>query len=158
VELLPRQSLLQGCCAFDEVGGQHTREEVYLCAELCDLTGVRLSRQTAFFSLPRFIEFADPEIVAGMQPLKRDQFEITLTSRSLAVAVAVGFGTLNVWLSDNWFDLTAGEIRKVTGRIPRGAGIEDLRQHFTVKTLWHSYQSPGSRPEAHPRAALGFPV
>jgi beta-mannosidase len=142
VELQPRQSLLQGCCAFDETGGRHTREEVYLRAELCDRAGARLSSQTAFFSLPRFIDFADPEIMTGMQLLGDDRFEISLSSCSLAVAVALGFGPLNVWLSDNWFDLPAKETRRVIGRVPAGVGIDELRVKLTVTTLWHSYQPP----------------
>jgi beta-mannosidase len=142
IELRPRQSHLQGSCTVDEAGRGYTREELYLRAELWNRNGVRLSSQTAFFSLPRFIDFADPKIATAIQVLEGDQFEITLSSRSLALAVALGFGPLNVWLSDNWFDLPAAEIRKVTGRIPPGAGIEDLRAQFTVRTLWHSYQSP----------------
>jgi len=140
VELQPRQSLVQGSSAFDETGGRYAREEVYLRAELCDRAGARLSSQTAFFSLPRFIDFADPEIVTEMQLVEDDRFEISLSSHSLAVAVALSFGSLNVWLSDNWFDLPADEPRTVTGRVPAGVGISELQARLTVKTLWHSYQ------------------
>ncbi len=142
VELQPGQSLVQGRCEFSEAGDSYTREEVYLRAELVDRAGTRLSSQTAFFTLPRFIDFADPEIAAEMQLKEGDQFEIRLRSRSLAVAVALGFGSLIVWLSDNWFDLPAGETHTVIGRIPGGTRIEELRTRLTVTTLWHSYQSP----------------
>ncbi len=140
VELQPRQSSVQGTCSFEHAGDRYAREEVYLRAELCDRAGAKLSSQTAFFSLPRFIDFADPKIVTGMQLVAPARFELKLSSRSLAVAVALGFGSLNVWLSDNWFDLPAGETLTVTGRIPAGVGIHELQARLTVTTLWHSYQ------------------
>ena len=87
------------------------------------------------------IDFADPKIVTELRPAGAGQVEITLRSASFASAVALGFGAHDVRLSDNWFDLHAGEPRTVVGRLPVGVELDELRAALRVTSLWHSYQS-----------------
>ncbi|MFA5057543.1 MAG: glycoside hydrolase family 2 protein [Opitutaceae bacterium] len=138
--LTPGESVQQAACALTEAGAEATKESVYLRAELQGAGGEVLSRQAAFFTVPRFIDFADPKIQVSLQPAAGGAVEITLQSASLAPAVAIGFGALAVRLSDNWFDLHAGEPHRVTARPPAETGIDDLRAAMTVTSLWHSYQ------------------
>ncbi len=140
VALASRQVVRQAECACAEAGEEWTREQIYLRAELLDVNGARLSVQTAFFTVPRFIDFVDPRITAEIRAAAGGGAEITLRSVSLAPAVALGFGGMPVWLSDNWFDLTAGEDYTVTARLPAGVGIDALRAAITITSLWHSYQ------------------
>jgi beta-mannosidase len=140
VALEPGQAVRQAVSELTEAGGNIAREEVYLRAELLDASGVLLSRQIAFFTVPRFIDFADPKITFQVQGSAEGQAEITLTSASLAPAVAVGFGARDIRLSDNWFDLHAGEARTVTAKLPPGVSAADLRASLTFTSLWHSYQ------------------
>ncbi len=141
IALRPGHVAKHAICDFAEAGQKFAREEVYLRAELLGADGVVVSRQTAFFTVPRFIEFADPKIATEFRPASDDAVEITLRSASLAPAVALAFDGHDVRLSDNWFDLHAGESRTVTARLPSGVGIDELRTLFTLTSLWHSYQT-----------------
>jgi beta-mannosidase len=138
--LEPGAVVRHGACDIAEAGSGLSREEVYLRAELL-AAGAVLSRQTVFFTVPRFIEFSDPRIDVKVRALANGEAEITLRSATLAPAVALGFGPPDVRLSDNWFDLHAAEPRTVTARLPRGMSASDLRSALTVTSLWHSYQS-----------------
>src|SRR5205085_361257 len=108
---------------------------IYLRAELLDANGARLSSQVAFFTLPRFIDFVDPRIRTEFRALSGGEAEITLRGVSLAPAVALGFGAMKVWLSDNWFDLPAGETHTVIARLPAGVGIDALRSALSITSL-----------------------
>jgi beta-mannosidase len=116
------------------------KESIYLRAELRAENGEVYSRQTAFFTVPRFIDFEDPQIAVDFRPASDDTLELKIQSRSFAHAVALGFGDLMVELSDNWFDLHAREPRVVTAKFPPGTPPETARAALTVTSLWHSYQ------------------
>ncbi len=141
VTLQPRTVVRAGACTLRDVAPHVACEHVYLRAELLDRTGAVISCQTAYFTVPRFIEFSDPQIDTDVRDLGQGLAEITLRSVTLAPAVALGSGTADVRLSDNWFDLHAGEPRRVTARLPEGTSVDDLRAALTVTSLWHSYQS-----------------
>ena len=129
-----------GTCEFAAAGESFTREQVYLRADLVATDGTVLSRQTVFFTQPRFIEFADPAISVEVRAVGAGA-EIKLTSPTLAPAVALEFGQHTVWLSDNWLDLHAGETRTITARVPAGLTVDALRSALTITSLWHSYQA-----------------
>jgi beta-mannosidase len=142
VTLEPGQVVKHASCGHSEAGTALSREQVYLRAELLDAAGKILSRQTAFFTVPRFIEFSDPKITWALKANgEANTAELTISSATLAPAVWVNFGPHDVRLSDNWFDLHAGEPRTITARLPRGTTIEALRAALNVTSLWHSYQS-----------------
>jgi beta-mannosidase len=140
VTLQPGGVFRHGACDFAEAGAALPREQVYLRAELLDAGGAVLSRQTAFFTVPRFIDFVDPKITTEIRASGPDTAEITLRGESLAHAVALDFDGHAVRLSDNWLDLHAGESRTITATFPAGVTIDDLRASLTFITLWHSYQ------------------
>lgn len=142
VMLEPGQVVRHADCDVSEAGDNIAREEVYLRAELLDGEGTILSRQTALFTVPRFIELRDPKITFQVSETGDGTAEISLTSASLAPAVAVGFGRRDVRLSDNWIDLHAGETRVITAKLRAGTSASDLRSSLTFCSLWHSYQMP----------------
>ena len=141
VTLEPGRVLRHAGCDLAEAGVDAIREELYLRAELLDPDGTVRSRQTAFFTVPRFVEFADPKISAEIRAAGEGRVEVVLRSVSLAPAVAVGFGLHDVRLSDNWLDLHAGEPRTLTAVLPPGMSVDALRAALTLTSLWHSYQS-----------------
>jgi hypothetical protein len=141
VALSPGEVIRHGQCDFNDGGRQLTKEQVYLRAELRDAQGVVLSRQTAFFTVPRFIEFADPQIAAEVRPAGDGMVEIALRAGSLAHMVCLGFGSHDLRLSDNWFDLHAGETRTIFARLPAEVGLDQVRAALQITSLWHSYQS-----------------
>jgi beta-mannosidase len=130
----------QATCDAAEADPEFTREQIYLRAELIDADGTVLSTQTAFFTVPRFVEFTDPKIAVDVRASAHDAAEITLCGTSLAHAVALAFDGYDVRLSDNWIDLHAGDPRTITARLPAGVKIETLRAALMLTSLWHSYQ------------------
>jgi beta-mannosidase len=141
IVLEPRAVVRHAACEFP-ARATPTREQIYLRAELEGADGGTLSRQTAFFTVPRFIDFTDPKISAEMRPAADGLAEITVQSSSLAPAVGLSFAAHDVRLSDNFFDLHANEPRTITARLPRGVSFAELRASLTITSLWHSYQSP----------------
>ena len=58
-----------------------------------------------------------------------------------ARVVALAFDGRDVRLTDNWFDLHAGESHDVTARLPAGVSVDELRATLTITSLRHSYQT-----------------
>ena len=141
ISLLPGRVEHHAACDFSEAGGKYSKEEIYLRAELLAPSGEIISRQTALFAVPRFIDFADPKITSEIRATVPGQAEMTVRSSTLAPSVAIVFGAHDVRFSDNWFDLHAGEPRTVTLRLPAGIGLDELRSSLSVTSLWHSYQT-----------------
>lgn len=138
--LEPGSVVRHGDCDLRKVTEKHSREEIYLRADLVATDGTMLSRQVAFFTVPRFIDFQNPRITAAVRAAGEGCAEITLQSAWLAHAVALGVGGPDLRLSDNWFDLHAGEPRTVTARLPPGMSADSLRSALTITSLWHSFQ------------------
>ena len=110
-------------------------------AELRTESGDVLSRQNAFFTLPRFLSLNDPKLFPTTRVLSDTELEIELTVASFAPSVELSFESASPWLSDNWFDLQAGETRWITARCSAGGpSPAKCAAQLSVRSLWHSYQ------------------
>lgn len=117
------------------------KETTVLVAQLADLaSGEILSRQTALFTLPRFIDLADPQLTVAWDFYGAGRARLTLNSTSLALAVCASFGDLAVQLDDNFFDLHAGEPRQLKLSFSSGLPAAAIQESLQLMTLWHSYQ------------------
>ena len=138
--LEPGRSASQAVCTLPDVV-RSRRGALYLRAELLDRAGAVLSRQNAFFTVPRFLSLADPGIGYRLEVASDGTTAIRLKADSFAHAVSLSFGQLDPWLSDNWFDLHPGEERVIALRsqvesdCPVAPGSP-----VTIKSLWHSFQ------------------
>ena len=138
--LEPGQVVHQASCSLAQAGPDPARNDLYLRAELVGSDGDVLSRQTAFFTVPRFVDLANPRIEVAVRTISNSTIELTLQSRSLAPAVMLGFGSFDVRLSDNWFDLHAGQPHRVIARVPEGADPKHICDALRIISLWDSYQ------------------
>lgn len=117
------------------------KENTVLVAHLEDAdTGQVLSRQLALFTVPRFIDFADPEIRTRWAWHGPGKVRLTLESKSLALAVRISFGNLRVDVDDNFFDLHAGEARSLTLSFATDVPEQAVEESLHLMSLWHSYQ------------------
>ena len=118
------------------------KENTVLAAHIEDAdSGEILSRQTALFTIPRFVEFTDPGISTAWVFQASGKAELTLESQSLALAVCLSFGPFDVELDDNFFDLHAGEPRRVNITFPPEIPEQAVKEAMHIMSLWHSYQS-----------------
>lgn len=116
------------------------RHGLYLHAELVAKDGAVLSRQYAYFSLPRFLSLSDPEIRHEFVAKDDRHGELRLTAASFAPSVALSFPGEEPWLSDNWIDLPANETRVIEVRAPSGGSLAEAVKQMQVLSLWESYQ------------------
>lgn len=141
ITLEPRQPKSHGEVCLPESLRGNRRGQVYLRAELRTDSGEVLSRQNAFFTLPRFLALEDPKLRVSSHVRSDTEWEIELTAASFAPAVELSFGKASPRLSDNWFDLHAGETRRITARCsPSEPSPSECIARLSVRSLWHSYQ------------------
>lgn len=118
------------------------KENAVLATRLEDAaTGEVLSRQTALFTVPRFIELFDPRIRTHWRSDAPGKATLTVEAESIALAVQVSFASPDVRPEDNFFDLFPGEPRQITITYPpdvQPSPFESIR----IFSLWHSYQAP----------------
>jgi beta-mannosidase len=141
IELVPGTVVHHADVAFEFSPGR-SKENTVLVARIEDAaSGEVLSRQTALFTVPRFIELADPAVRTDWQTQGPGRAVLTLASVSLALAVSVSFGDLAVELDDNFIDLHAGEARRLNVSFAPDLPEQALRDTLQLMSLWHSYQA-----------------
>lgn len=141
IDLQPGTVVHHADITFDPQAGW-SKENTVLAAHIEDAeSGEILSRQTALFTVPRFIEFTDPGISAAWLIPASGKAELTLESQSLALAVCLSFGPFDVELDDNFFDLHAGEPRRLTITFAPNIPGQAIKESMHIMSLWHSYQS-----------------
>jgi len=144
IELLPGTVVHHADIAFDPQSGRR-KEETVLVAHIEDAsTGEILSRQTALFTVPRFIELADPEISVSWAAQGAGKAVLTLSAKSMALAVGLSFADYDVELDDNFLDLHAGEPRRLNLSFALEIPERAVQEALQLMSLWHSYQTPQS--------------
>jgi len=144
IELLPGTVVHHADIAFDPQSGRR-KEETVLVAHIEDAsTGEILSRQTALFTVPRFIELADPEISVSWAAQGAGKAVLTLSAKSMALAVGLSFADYDVELDDNFLDLHAGEPRRLNLSFALEIPERAVQEALQLTSLWHSYQTPQS--------------
>jgi beta-mannosidase len=84
------------------------------------------------------LNLVDPEITAEIRKVK-GEMEIKMTAHSLARFVELKIAGKDVVFSDNYFDLPAGATVTVTGKIPGGMTLAQVRKALKVHSLFDSF-------------------
>ena len=113
------------------------RRGVVFIAELWQ-DGQTLARQTAFFAPTKHLELAEAQISAQLR-LEQGQLRIELTCRSLARLVECALEGTDVVFSDNYFDLPAGRVVRVSAPLPAGWTLSQAQAAFRVRSVYDSY-------------------
>jgi beta-mannosidase len=114
-----------------------TRRELVFVAELWQ-EGRRLARQTAFFVPTKYLSLDDPQINANVS-LEGDLLVIELSARSLARLVECSLIGADVIFSDNYFDLPAQEVIRVTASLPDGWDLASAQAALKVRSVYSTY-------------------
>lgn len=107
--------------------------EVYLEYTLRDETGI-LSRRTHLFTEIRKFKFTKPTINAEIVGEEK-KFSITLSSDTFTSGVELSFNADGIFLSDNCFDILAGERRKIFVTTTRSMTKEALYELLKIRTV-----------------------
>ncbi|NLY17969.1 MAG: glycoside hydrolase family 2 protein, partial [Clostridiaceae bacterium] len=86
---------------------------------------------TVLFVPPKYYEFNPPKLKAEIEEAQ-DKFLISVTSKSFAKNIELDFKSLDGVFSDNYFDLTPGQRKKVEIRkkdLSRPASLEDIKKN-----------------------------
>jgi hypothetical protein len=98
----------------------------------------RLAAQTAFFCPTKHLSLADPHINAEVT-LQDDLLSIDLSARSLARLVECSLTGTDAIFSDNYFDLPARQVIRVTAPLPAGWDLAAARAALKVRSVYNTY-------------------
>ena len=119
-----------------ELAGDRNRER-YLSAELTDEGGRHIWRDTTWFVQYKKIDLPDPELKAGLKQAA-EGYEITLTAKRYAAFVELDLYEGDAVFSDNYFDMDAGEERRIT--LYWNSPEELSEKKLKIRTLRDSYR------------------
>ena len=122
---------------FAEFLDEDTRRELVFVAELWQ-GDRRLAGQTAFFAPTKHLSLVDPQISAGVT-LKDGLLTIELSARSLARLVECSLAGADIVFSDNFFDLPARQVVRVTAPLPAGWDLAKARAALKVRSVYDTY-------------------
>jgi len=94
--------------------------------------GKAVSRRLVYFNAAKDLRWSTPGITADIQAAEQG-YQLEVTSKSLARALWVDFGDLDVDISDNALSLLPGE--RVTLSLRSSADIDALRRALTLRSL-----------------------
>lgn len=120
------------------------RRDLVFIAELW-LNEQLAQRQTAFFVPTKHLNLAEPEITSQIQ-LEGDQIVIDLQGKKLARLVECSLEGADVVFSDNYFDLPAGRIVRLTAPRPEGWTLQHIRTVFKVRSVFDSFETGNHKP------------
>ena len=111
---------------------------LYLRAELV-IGGEVVSRQTAFLTAPRFLNFAKAPIRVGIKKRAACEFQLSFRSRVFQPFTAFDLSGVAYRADDNYIDLYPDEPRRVVVRTAKDVTISKLRRILEVKSLVDAY-------------------
>ncbi|KQS04708.1 beta-mannosidase [Sphingomonas sp. Leaf357] len=96
--------------------------------------GKTVARQFSYFVHARELTLSDPGLAATIAAAPGGGYTLTVSTKTLARGVWIDFGTLDAALSDNAFDLAAGD--SVTIAVTSKASLAQLRRSLTVRSFY----------------------
>ena len=106
-----------------------------------DIDGDVRSTGTVLFVPAKYFEFVPPRLEAEVEETQ-DEFIISVTSKAFAKNIELDFKTIDGIFSDNFFDLSANNMKTVEVRksdISRPVSIKDIKNELTLRSLFDSY-------------------
>lgn len=100
-----------------------------------------VSSGTVLFVPPKHFAFVLPQLQTMISE-SEDSFEIKIRTKAFAKHVEIGFKSLDPILSDNYFDLSAGEEKVVAVQkkeLEKSVTLSELESELEVRSLFDSY-------------------
>jgi len=118
VSVEPLSALWLANMAFDDA----ILHENYVSYELVDKDGAHVSSGTVLFCMPKHFKFTDPKLT-----VTRERDNIIVTAAAYARAVEITSLDTDVVLSDNYFDMNAGDYRvKIIRGEPKSLAVRSV--------------------------------
>ena len=134
----PLQALLCGQLDLGEfLNGQKDRMNSYLEYSLESERG-RIGSGTVLFVKPKHFEFLDPQIKWKAEE-QEDRYILLLESSAFAKYVELAIDGVDCSFSDNYFDISAGEVKKVEIKkesMSESMPVEKLTGSLKVRSLF----------------------
>jgi beta-mannosidase len=105
-----------------------------------EIEGKSVSRNILFFDTTRNLELPVAPRIESTLGKSGDGYTLTLLSSSIARAVAVSFGDLDVQMSDNYVDLLPGE--PVSIRLETSSSLAQLKGSLKTMSLTEAFHGP----------------
>ncbi|MBW8349474.1 glycoside hydrolase family 2 protein [Bacillus sp. IITD106] len=127
--------------SFEDVLSDENMRNTYLEATLF-MDGKFHSNAVVLFVKPKHFEFVDPQITVEVQD-EQDQFILSVEARDgLAKYVELDLADADCKFSDNYFDLSAGDIKKITvqkASLSREISLEEFKGNLSVRSIYNTY-------------------
>jgi beta-mannosidase len=122
---------------LDDIKNEQDLRNIYL-EFFFKTDGDYITGGTLLFVKPKHFNFLDPMIKASISRGDR-QFVITLESRTFAKSVALDLKKMDCRFSDNYFDLSAGEVKKVfidDSGLSDKVDIDEIKKQLQIRSLY----------------------
>ena len=121
----------------DKVNDSNKRKMVFV-AELWK-DDKKIETSVSYFAPIKHLELTDPKIKVGVS-LKDNTLIFDVSAQSLAPFVELALNGVDVVLSDNYFDVPAGHVYKVTAQLPEGWSLAKVKKSIKTQSLINSYR------------------
>jgi beta-mannosidase len=138
VALRPMSSVRQQTLDLAGPLAKFGRERTYLRIAL-DVAGRRISEDTVFLTLPRFMDFPKPKTKVFIALKAPGSASVSFTSTVLQHMFAFDFPRHRFAASDNFFELFPGETKRVEVEFEGPVTLSALRRSITHRSLADSY-------------------
>jgi beta-mannosidase len=138
VALRPMRSVRQVTLDLARPLAQFGRENLYVRIAL-EVDGARVSEDTVFLTLPRFMELPAPRTKVSFKMGSQGNAVVGFTSPVFQHRFEFGFAGHAFTCSDNYFDLYPGERRLIRVHFAERAAQADLARSLTHRSLADTY-------------------
>lgn len=126
-----------GALSSSDVGefsvSEHEGRSTFVFAELYNKDGELIASTTELFVKPKHFEFSEPRIEVSAKKVDGVVY-LSLVSKSFAKSVEVSFGSYDLQLSDNYFDLFSDTPRTILVKTDLSA--EELLDDISIMSVY----------------------
>jgi beta-mannosidase len=138
VALQPMSSVRQRTLDLAGPLAKFGRERIYLRVAL-DVAGERVSEDSVFFTLPRFMDFPKPKTKVLIRIKEPGRASVSFTSTGFQHMFEFDFPGRRFAASDNFFELYPGETKQVEVEFTDRVTLQGLRGSIIHRSLAETY-------------------
>ena len=123
--------------SLDKYITEENKRNLYLECTLY-VNGEQTSVSTLMFTKPKHFNFIDPELTFNVID-KIDTFEITISSQAFAKYIEIDLKAADCKFSDNFFDLSRGEVRTVKVKkesLSESLSLESFKDQLQLRSVY----------------------
>ena len=137
ITVAPNQSNKHLSVAMDRLLANNEKDNVFLKTELL-LNDSLITKKHKFFMPFKALNFSKPKLEIKINELSVKQFQLTISSNTLAKDVFLSLPSEGVF-SDNYFDLIPGQQKQVIVNTKKEFDEYSIRENLKILTLADTY-------------------